>query len=170
MKHLVLAALLGLLSACAATNAGGRVHGAALPSCARPPTVFVSREYFVFFDKGLAAITPRGLATIKEVSAALKDTDGFTVELEGHADPAEARTEPRMLAYARALAVRSALLAENVLNGRITPYGFGTSRMPMRAEPGAEEMLNRHVRVDIVGSQSRQAVRQGCRALATIPA
>jgi len=168
IRRPVLAALLGLLSACAGPDGGGPGRGG-LAACARPPSVFVSREYVVVFGAGSAAVTAQGRATIKEAAAALRETTAFTVELEGLADPAEARPAPRTLAYARAVAVRSALLAEGIPEGTITPRGVGAGLAPVRAGTGAAD-APRHVRVVITGSVSGRDVRPDCRSVAETPA
>jgi OmpA-OmpF porin, OOP family len=111
----------------------------------------------VLFDTGQATLKPGAYATIDQVAAALKQSNGRKVLIEGHTDSVGATETNRMLSERRAAAVQSALLQRGVSSSQITTAGRGEDvPVASNTDPGGRQQ-NRRVELVFTEGPSKVA-------------
>jgi outer membrane protein OmpA-like peptidoglycan-associated protein len=78
----------------------------------------------LFFAFGGTRLLPRSDPVLLEVAQALKDRSSLCVRIEGHTDNKGLREQNLALSQGRAAAVREALMAQGIENGRLTAKGY----------------------------------------------
>ncbi|HYE52167.1 MAG TPA: peptidoglycan-associated lipoprotein Pal [Azospirillaceae bacterium] len=139
VKFLSLCAALALVAACQsapeekATATTASTTAAAAP--AAPSIVPGSKEDFVvnvgdrvFFGYDRFDLTPEATATLDRQAAWLKQYQGVTVSIEGHADERGTREYNLALGERRANAVKNYLTALGVEGGRVQVISYGKER------------------------------------------
>ena len=98
----------------------------------------------VMFDFDSASIKPGGLTEISRTAAVLNSYPQTLLRVEGHTDQVGAEDYNQKLSEQRAIAVKNALIQNNVDSRRITTIGFGESQ-PI----SSEDAVNRRVTIRI---------------------
>jgi len=99
------------------------------------------------FEFNSERLTPQGRALLDLVAAALNDPQiiGNTFFVEGHTDAVGAPETNLSLSQRRARAVRDYLVGRAVAAGRLTPVGYGETRLIPGV--GLNDGRNRRVRI-----------------------
>ena len=116
----------------------------------------------VFFSEGSAELSSRALPLIDAVAATLAGNPDITrVEIHGHADSHEA--DPWGLSAARASAVRDALLARGIADGRLAIVPHGATQPADGRDTAEGRERNRRVEysVESAGSGAPRGGRAG---------
>ncbi|MBW0157965.1 OmpA family protein [Sedimentimonas flavescens] len=108
----------------------------------------VLAQHKISFEPGSSTIAADGAETLDALAAAMKDCQGFRMELAGHTD-SQGRDEMNLnLSQERAAAVLSALRDRRVLVGNITAKGYGETQ-PL-ADNDTEEGREANRRIEFV--------------------
>jgi outer membrane protein OmpA-like peptidoglycan-associated protein len=103
---------------------------------------------YLNFETNSWQIRPADAATLDEVAAALKQTPGMKVSIEGHTDNVGTPESNRALSQRRAQSVLDALVQRGVDRARLSAAGFGQER-PV-ADNRTEEGRAKNRRVELV--------------------
>jgi len=103
---------------------------------------------YLSFETNSWQIRPSDAATLDEVAAALKQTPGMKVSIEGHTDNVGTPESNRVLSERRAQSVLDALVQRGVDRARLSAAGFGQER-PV-ADNRTEEGRAKNRRVELV--------------------
>jgi outer membrane protein OmpA-like peptidoglycan-associated protein len=103
---------------------------------------------YLNFETNSWQIRPSDAATLDEVAAALKQTPGMRVRIEGHTDNVGTAESNRVLSERRAQSVMEALVQRGVDRARMSAAGFGQER-PI-ADNRTEEGRAKNRRVELV--------------------
>ena len=98
----------------------------------------------VMFDFDSATIKPGGLTEIARTATVLNNYPQTMLRVEGHTDQVGAEDYNQKLSEQRAIAVKNALIQNNVDARRITTIGFGETQ-PI----SSEDAVNRRVTIRI---------------------
>ena len=104
-------------------------------------------EFQVMFHTGADQLTERGEARVKALAQFLKQHQGLSVRLSGHADPRGTDEYNNVLSDQRALTVQTALEQEGIESYRIERRAFGSDKS--EAIKGDYEAYAMERRVDI---------------------
>lgn len=103
---------------------------------------------YLNFETNSWQIRPADAATLDEVAAALKQTPGMKVSIEGHTDNVGTPESNRVLSERRAQSVLDALVQRGVDRARLSAAGFGQERPA--ADNRTEEGRAKNRRVELV--------------------
>jgi VWFA-related protein len=82
----------------------------------------------IFFDYDKATIRPESQAALDAIASVMKEQQRLRIEVRGHTDSKGTEEYNQKLSEARANAVRDALIALGVPEGRVRARGFGLSQ------------------------------------------
>lgn len=105
--------------------------------------------FLVFFDFDSSAITAQGRQVIDQAVEAAKSNGSNMVIAIGYADRAGTETYNLALSKRRAEAVRKALVAQGVDDGKISIMAKGEADPLVPTPDGVREPQNRRVEIDI---------------------
>ena len=91
----------------------------------------------ILFDFNKADLRPASVEGLGKLSATLEKNMKYKIKIEGHTDSIGTDDYNMKLSVARALAVKSFLLAHNIAADRLTTEGFGETK-PMATNKTAE--------------------------------
>lgn len=120
----------------------------------------------LLFAPGSAELRSEHLPFLNQIAALIRDLDGVTVEVEGHADASGDPITNRRLAGERALVVADALRTRSVPGDRLAASTRGHHSTAIT--PGGDQALNR--RVDLVFRGDQRAVREAADRIAGVHA
>lgn len=104
-------------------------------------------EFQVLFHTGADQLTERGQARVTALADFLREQDGLTVRLTGHADPRGTDEYNNVLSQHRALTIEQSLIEEGIEPYRIERRSFGS--LQSTAMKGNHEHYAMERRVDI---------------------
>ncbi|MEO5815696.1 MAG: OmpA family protein [Gemmatimonadaceae bacterium] len=84
--------------------------------------------YGIYFDFNSATIKPQSEPVLREIVSVMKSQPGWVLKVEGHTDNVGGDARNLDLSSRRAAAVRAALVARGIPEGRLTSGGYGASR------------------------------------------
>ncbi len=104
----------------------------------------------IFFDTGKATIKPESMAVVQAVAGVLKVNPQIkSITIEGHTDDVGSAKKNKKLSQERADAVRAAIIALNIAEGRMTAVGFGEEKPLMLEKTDESRAANRRVEFNI---------------------
>jgi outer membrane protein OmpA-like peptidoglycan-associated protein len=100
------------------------------------------------FDTGQAVIKEESKPVVAQIAAALKESSGLNVSVEGHTDNTGAAEGNKTLSLKRAEAVVAALVQAGIAAGRLSAVGWGQEK-PV-ADNRTEDGRGKNRRVEVV--------------------
>ena len=99
------------------------------PVAAAPVTHTLSADALFAFDRsGVSDILPDGRREVAELAAGLKETDGLTITVVGHADRLGNAAYNQSLSEKRANTVMQLLVEDGIPASSVTAYGRGSTQ------------------------------------------
>ena len=106
--------------------------------------------YGIYFDSDSARLRPESEGALGEILGLLKTQPGLRLLVEGHTDSTNSEAYNVQLSAERAQAVRTWLIAREIVAARLEPEGLGESR-PVAANTTPQgRALNRRVEIVIL--------------------
>jgi outer membrane protein OmpA-like peptidoglycan-associated protein len=84
--------------------------------------------YGIYFDFNSATIKPQSEPVLREIVSVMKSQPSWLLKVEGHTDDVGGDAKNLDLSSRRAAAVRAALVARGIPEGRLTTGGYGASQ------------------------------------------
>jgi outer membrane protein OmpA-like peptidoglycan-associated protein len=116
----------------------------------------ITSDERILFDIGKTEITSNGTIFIERVAKILKEKTTASVQIDGHADNQGSADLNQRLSDQRAIAVKTALVAQGVNKNRIATKGLGFSK-PVASNATAEgRQSNRRTEIIVLGESAEK--------------
>jgi outer membrane protein OmpA-like peptidoglycan-associated protein len=112
-------------------------------------TEITLRADAIHFAFNSAEIQPAGYPALNDWVKLMKDNPFMTAEIQGHTDAVGSESYNQDLSERRAGSVVNYLVSQGVERGRLTPMGYGESRLAVQTQEKSEE--NRRVVFKVTG-------------------